>query len=83
MEKKIFVVVNSDERVTEYFLKRDSAIAFIIDEFSMTLAFRDNEEGTRLSEYLKTHSETPNQYPFKYIIKEIVVNHDYDDYSNE
>lgn len=78
MEKNIYLVSSASDKVKEYFISRDSAIAFIIDEFSTALTFRDNKEGDRLVEYMKKHDETPNQYPFKYFIKEIKVNHDYD-----
>lgn len=78
MEKNMFLVTNASGRVNEYFSSRKSAIAFIVDEFAMTLAFRDEKEGDRLTEYMNSHDETPNQYPFKYFIKEVGINCDYD-----
>lgn len=78
MEKNMFLVTNASGKVNEYFSSRESAIAFIVDEFAMTLAFRDEKEGDRLTEYMKHNSETPNQYPFKYFIKEVGINCDYD-----
>jgi hypothetical protein len=83
MDKNIFRVTSASGRVNEYFINRDCAIAFIVDEFATALTFRDDKEGERLTDYMKTHRETPNQYPFKYYIEEVVVNHDYDNYSNE
>lgn len=74
----IFRVANPTDSVSEYFNSRESAINFIIDEFAMALAFRNETEGERLAEYMHTHNETPNQYPYKYKIEEIGVNHEYD-----
>lgn len=78
MKDKMFCVTSDSGRVNEYFDERDSAIAFVVDEFAMTLIFRNDKEGECLYEYMKTHSETPNQYPYKYFIKEVAINHDYD-----
>lgn len=78
MGKNIFCVTSPNGEVTEYFDNRDSAIAFIVDEFSMALTFRTDVEGEKLTEYMKTHNETPNQYPYKYVISEIKINHEYD-----
>lgn len=74
----IFRVASTTDSVSEYFNSRDSAINFIIDEFAIALAFRNETEGERLAEYMLTHNETPNQYPYKYKIEEISVNHEYD-----
>lgn len=76
--KNIYCVTNPTDTVCEYFEGRDNAIAFIVDEFAMAMAFRNNTEGERLTEYMKTHNETPNQYPFKYIIDEVSLNKDFD-----
>lgn len=76
--KNIYCVTNPTDTVCEYFEGRDNAIAFIVDEFAMALAFRNDTEGERLTEYMKTHNETPNQYPFKYIIGEVSLNKDFD-----
>ena len=78
MGKNMYLVSSASDKVKEYFDNRDSAIAFIVDEFAMALTFRDDKEGDRLMEYMKKHDETPNQYPFKYFIEEVKVNHDYD-----
>lgn len=78
MGKNIFCVTNESNSVYELFEEREYAIAFIVDEFSMCLTFRDDEEGERLTKYMETHNETPNQYPYKYFIKETKMNHDYD-----
>lgn len=77
--EKIYFVKDSDKQIVDYFETRKAAIAFIIDEFSMALAFRNDNEGNRLAEYLNTHDETPNQYLFKYYIDSSFVNHDYDE----
>lgn len=76
--KNIYRVTNPTDSVCEYFEERDNAIAFIVDEFAMAMAFRNDTEGERLTEYMKTHNETPNQYPFKYIIGEVSLNKDFD-----
>ena len=76
--KNIYCVTNPTDTVCEYFEGRDNAIAFIVDEFAMAMAFRNDTEGERLTEYMKTHNETPNQYPFKYIIGEVSLNKDFD-----
>lgn len=76
--KNIYRVTNPTDSVCEYFEGRDNAIAFIVDEFAMAMAFRNDTEGERLTEYMKTHNETPNQYPFKYIIGEVNLNKDFD-----
>ena len=76
--KNIYRVTNPTDSVCEYFEGRDNAIAFIVDEFAMAMAFRNDTEGERLTEYMKTHNETPNQYPFKYIIGEVSLNKDFD-----
>lgn len=77
-KKNIFRVTNDGGSVNEFFDNRDSAVAFIVDEFSMTLIFRNDNEGELLTEYMQTHDSTPKQYPFKYVIEEVKVNHDYD-----
>lgn len=76
--EKIYKVTNPSGNVSEHFNCRQSAIDFIIDEFSMALGFRTDNEGERLAEYMLTHNETPNQYPYKYLIEEIKVNTEYD-----
>lgn len=76
--KNIYCVTNPTDTVCEYFEGRDNAIAFIVDEFAMAMAFRNDTEGERLAEYMQTHNETPNQYPFKYIIGEVSLNKDFD-----
>ena len=76
--EKLYCVTNPTDSVCEYFEERDNAIAFIVDEFAMALAFRNDTEGERLTEYMQTHNETPNQYPFKYIIGEVRLNKDFD-----
>ena len=76
--KNIYCVTNPTDTVCEYFEGRDNAIAFIVDEFATAMAFRNDTEGERLTEYMKTHNETPNQYPFKYIIGEVSLNKDFD-----
>ena len=76
--EKIYRVTTPTDSVCEYFEGRDDAIAFIVDEFAMAMAFRNDTEGERLTEYMKTHNETPNQYPFKYIIGEVSLNKDFD-----
>lgn len=78
MEKNMYLVSSASDKVKEYFNDRNSAIAFIVDEFATALIFRDDKEGDRLTEYMKSHDETPNQYPFKYFVNEVKVNHDYD-----
>lgn len=78
MGKNIFRVTSDSGSVNEYFDNRESAVAFIVDEFSMTLIFRNDNEGELLTDYMQSHDSTPNQYPFKYNIEEIKVNHDYD-----
>ena len=75
--KNIYCVTNPTDTVCEYFEERDNAIAFIVDEFAMAMAFRNDTEGERLTEYMKTHNETPNQYPFKYIVEEVRLNRDF------
>lgn len=75
---KIFLVTSPSDKVKEYFNCRQSAIDFIIDEFSMAVCFRTDNEGEKLAEYLLTHDETPNQYPYKYSITSIDVMTDYD-----
>ena len=75
--KNIYCVTNPTDTVCEYFEGRDNAIAFIVDEFAMALAFRNDMEGERLAEYMQTHNETPNQYPFKYAISEVKLNRDF------
>lgn len=79
MGKNIYLVTSPSGNVNEYFEFRKSAIAFIIDEFAMADAFRYEDEGTRLAEYMEMHNETPNQYPYKYNIEEIALCTDYDD----
>ena len=74
--EKIYRVTTPTDSVCEYFEGRDNAIAFIVDEFAMALAFRNDMEGERLAEYMQTHNETPNQYPFKYTISEVKLNRD-------
>lgn len=78
MENRIYIVANDSGEVKQYFKCRDSAIAFIVDEFSMSLVFRIDNEGERLSEYMKTHNTTPNKYPFVYTIEEIPLNTEFD-----
>lgn len=78
MGNNIFRVTSDGGSVNEYFDNRDSAVAFIVDEFSMTLIFRNDNEGELFTDYMRSHNSTPNQYPFKYNIEEIKVNHDYD-----
>ena len=75
--EKIYRVTTPTDSVCEYFEGRDDAIAFIVDEFAMALAFRNDMEGERLAEYMQTHNETPNQYPFKYAISEVKLNRDF------
>ena len=75
--EKIYRVTTPTDSVCEYFEGRDDAIAFIVDEFAMALAFRNDMEGERLAEYMQTHNETPNQYPFKYTISEVKLNRDF------
>ena len=75
--EKIYRVTTPTDSVCEYFEGRDNAIAFIVDEFAMALAFRNDMEGERLAEYMQTHDETPNQYPFKYTISEVKLNRDF------
>ena len=75
--EKIYRVTTPTDSVCEYFEGRDDAIAFIVDEFAMALAFRNDTEGERLTEYMQTHNETPNQYPFKYTISEVKLNRDF------
>ena len=77
-KNNIFRVTNDGGSVSEFFDNRDSAVAFIVDEFSMTLIFRNDNEGKLLTDYMESHDSTPNQYPFKYTIEEVKVNHDYD-----
>lgn len=77
MIDKIYCVTNDSGKVKEYFTSRDSAIAFIVDEFSMALLFRNDKEGERLSEYLNANDSTPNQYPYKYSISAIKINNEY------
>lgn len=76
--EKLYCVTTPTDSVCEYFEERDNAIAFIVDEFAMALAFHNDTEGERLTEYMQTHNETPNQYPFKYIIGEVRLNKDFD-----
>ena len=75
--EKLYRVTTPTDSVCEYFEGRDDAIAFIVDEFAMALAFRNDMEGERLAEYMQTHNETPNQYPFKYIVEEVRLNRDF------
>lgn len=75
--EKLYRVTTPTDSVCEYFEERDNAIAFIVDEFAMALAFRNDMEGERLAEYMQTHNETPNQYPFKYTISEVKLNRDF------
>lgn len=75
--EKIYRVTTPTDSVCEYFEGRDDAIAFIVDEFAMAMAFRNDMEGERLAEYMQTHNETPNQYPFKYIVEEVRLNKDF------
>lgn len=75
--EKIYRVTTPTDSVCEYFEGRDDAIAFIVDEFAMAMAFRNDMEGERLAEYMQTHNETPNQYPFKYTISEVKLNRDF------
>ena len=75
--EKLYRVTTPTDSVCEYFEGRDDAIAFIVDEFAMALAFRNDMEGERLAEYMQTHNETPNQYPFKYTISEVKLNRDF------
>lgn len=75
--EKLYRVTTPTDSVCEYFEGRDNAIAFIVDEFAMALAFRNDMEGERLAEYMQTHNETPNQYPFKYTISEVKLNRDF------
>lgn len=75
--EKLYRVTTPTDSVCEYFKGRDNAIAFIVDEFAMALAFRNDMEGERLAEYMQTHNETPNQYPFKYTISEVKLNRDF------
>ena len=75
--EKLYRVTTPTDSVCEYFEGRDNAIAFIVDEFAMALAFRNDMEGERLAEYMQTHNETPNQYPFKYAISEVKLNRDF------
>ena len=75
--EKIYRVTTPTDSVCEYFEGRDDAIAFIVDEFAMAMAFRNDTEGERLAEYMQTHNETPNQYPFKYIVEEVRLNKDF------
>ncbi len=76
--EKLYCVTTPTDSVCEYFEERDNAIAFIVDEFAMALAFHNDTEGERLTEYMQAHNETPNQYPFKYIIGEVRLNKDFD-----
>ena len=76
--EKIYRVTTPTDSVCEYFEGRNDAIAFIVDEFAMAMAFRNDTEGERLAEYMQTHNETPNQYPFKYIVEEVRLNKDFD-----
>lgn len=78
MGKYIFMVSDGGNNVSEYFGSRESAVRFIIDEFSMALLFRTETEGERLMEYMETHDETPNKYPYKYSIRKIALNTEYD-----
>lgn len=75
--EKIYRVTTPTDSVCEYFEGHDDAIAFIVDEFAMAMAFRNDMEGERLAEYMQTHNETPNQYPFKYIVEEVRLNKDF------
>lgn len=75
--EKLYRVTTPTDSVCEYFEGRDDAIAFIVDEFAMAMAFRNDMEGERLAEYMQTHNETPNQYPFKYTISEVKLNRDF------
>lgn len=75
--EKIYRVTTPTDSVCEYFEERDDAIAFIVDEFAMAMTFRNDMEGERLAEYMQTHNETPNQYPFKYTISEVKLNRDF------
>ena len=75
--EKLYRVTTPTDSVCEYFEGRDDAIAFIVDEFAMAMAFRNDMEGERLAEYMQTHNETPNQYPFKYIVEEVRLNKDF------
>lgn len=75
--EKLYRVTTPTDSVCEYFEGREDAIAFIVDEFAMALAFRNDMEGERLAEYMQTHNETPNQYPFKYAISEVKLNRDF------
>lgn len=74
----MYRVTNPSGNVSQYFNCRQSAIDFIVDEFAMAITFRTDQEGEKLAEYMLTHNETPNQYPYKYMIEEVYVNHDYD-----
>lgn len=74
----MYRVTSPSGGVSEYFNCRQSAINFIVDEFEMAVTFRTEQEGEKLAEYMLTHNETPNQYPYKYMIEEVRVNHDYD-----
>lgn len=78
MIDKIFHVTTPNGYANEYFDRRESAINFIIDEFAVALVYRVANEDDMLRKYLQTHSETPDKYPFKYIIEEIKINHEYD-----
>lgn len=75
---KIFRVTSPTDSVCEFFDCRQSAINFIVDEFALAITFRTETEGERLAEYMLTHNETPNQYPYKYLIEEVRINHEYD-----
>lgn len=75
--EKIYRVTTPTDSVCEYFEGRDNAIAFIVDEFAMAMVFRNDTEGECLAEYMQTHNETPNQYPFKYIVEEVRLNKDF------
>ena len=82
MNRNMFRVTSGSGKVCEYFETRKSAIDFIVDEFSMAMVFRTPTEGEKLTEYLKTNNETPNQYEYKYKIEEVYINHDYDFHNN-
>lgn len=77
MNNNFFLVTTPNGKVTEYFNNRKSACEFIADEFAMACVFRLPNESERLVEYLMTNNETPNQYEFKYIIKELNFNTEY------
>lgn len=72
------VTTPNGDNVNEYFDKRESAANFIIDEFALAMLYHTDNESEKLHAYMMRNNETPNQYPYKYLIKEIKINHEYD-----